>query len=107
MDEIILEAIDNYYRILSKTGSFNNGQLIYLIYLNRFLKRYQGLITDFDYTVIDRAIKCIQDSSCIVPSYTYTASRKPINNFNNRFVRLIQPEDSIREREDFNISLVD
>lgn len=75
MDEIIYNALSNYYETLSKTGymSPKEGQkLMLLIFYRDFVfNDYRGLLSKEDYHTIEKALDCLWGSSCLIPYPDY------------------------------------
>ena len=75
MDEIIYNALNNYYETLSKTGymSPKEGQkLMLLIFYRDFVfNDYRGLLSKEDYYTIEKALDCLWGSSCLIPYPDY------------------------------------
>ena len=75
MDEIIYNALSNYYETLSKTGymSPKEGQkLMLLIFYRDFVfNDYRGLLTKADYMLIERALNCLYGTTCLIPYPDY------------------------------------
>lgn len=75
MDEILYDALTNYYHVLELTGHIANAQsykmLILSFYRDFVFNDYKGLLSRDDYRLIDRALNCIYRTSCLIsyPDY--------------------------------------
>ena len=75
MDNIVYNAITQYYTALSKLGYYKYGDvfsLLVLCFLRDFVYQdYRGIISKSDYNIIDRALSCLFGSNCLIPYPDY------------------------------------
>ena len=75
MDNIIYNAITQYYTALSKLGYYKYGDvfsLLVLCFLRDFVYQdYRGIISRSDYSVIEKALSCLFGSNCLIPYPDY------------------------------------
>ena len=75
MDNIIYNAITQYYTALSKLGYYKYGDvfsLLVLCFLRDFVYQdYRGIISKSDYNIIDKALSCLFGSNCLIPYPDY------------------------------------
>jgi hypothetical protein len=75
MDDIILQAITKYYKILEKTGYFNYKEfkkvLVLCFYRDFVFTDYRGMLSREDYALIERALNCLFGSNCLIPYPDY------------------------------------
>ena len=75
MDNIVYDAITQYYTALSKLGYYKYGdvfRLLVLCFLRDFVYHdYRGVLNREDYRIIERALDCLFGSSCLIPYPDY------------------------------------
>ena len=75
MDNIIYNAITQYYTAISKLGYYKYGDvfsLLVLCFLRDFVYQdYRGIISRSDYSVIEKALSCLFGSNCLIPYPDY------------------------------------
>ena len=75
MDNIIFNAITDYYKVLQRRGyhSYKDVKKILVLsfYKNFVMNDYRGLITREDYNYIERALNCLFGSNCLIPYPDY------------------------------------
>ena len=75
MDNIIYNALSNYYHALELQGYMAHShaqRLLLLIFYRDFtLRDYRGLLSKDDYHLIERALDCLWGSSCLIPYPDY------------------------------------
>ena len=75
MDNIVYNAITQYYTALSKLGYYKYGDvfsLLVLCFLRDFVYQdYRGIISKSDYNIIDKALSCLFGSNCLIPYPDY------------------------------------
>jgi hypothetical protein len=80
MDNIVYNAITQYYTALSKLGYHKYGDvfgLLVLCFLHDFVySDYRGLISESDYGIIEKALNCLFGSSCLIPYPDYLKMNK-------------------------------
>ena len=75
MDNIIYNAITQYYTAISKLGYYKYGDvfsLLVLCFLRDFVYQdYRGVLSKGDYSIIERALNCLFGSNCLIPYPDY------------------------------------
>lgn len=75
MDNIVYNAITQYYTALSKLGYYKYGDvfsLLVLCFLNDFVYQdYRGTLSKSDYDIIEKALNCLFGSNCLIPYPDY------------------------------------
>lgn len=75
MDEIIYNALCNYYHVLEKTGYVSYSQmerlLILCFYRDFVYNDFRGTLSKEDYGIIERALDCLWGSTCLMPYPDY------------------------------------
>lgn len=75
MDNIIYNAITQYYTALSKLGYYKYGDvfsLLVLCFLRDFVYQdYRGILSKSDYNIIEKALNCLFGSNCLIPYPDY------------------------------------
>ena len=75
MDNIIYNAISQYYTALNKLGYYKYGDvfsLLVLCFLRDFVYQdYRGILSRSDYSIIERALNCLFGSNCLIPYPDY------------------------------------
>lgn len=75
MDNIVYDAITQYYTALSKLGYYKYGdvfRLLVLCFLRDFVYHdYRGVLNREDYRIIEGALDCLFGSSCLIPYPDY------------------------------------
>ena len=75
MDNIIFNAITQYYTALSKLGYYEYGDvfsLLVLCFLRDFVYQdYRGTLSKSDYSIIEKALNCLFGSNCLIPYPDY------------------------------------
>ena len=75
MDNIIFNAITQYYTALSKLGYHKYGDvfsLLVLCFLRDFVYQdYRGTLSKNDYSIIEKALNCLFGSNCLIPYPDY------------------------------------
>jgi len=75
MDEILYNALSNYYDVLSKTGYISSSDteklLLFSFYRDFVYNDYRGHITEEDYYLIDKVLNCLYGSTCLIPYPDY------------------------------------
>ena len=80
MDNIIYNAITQYYTALSKLGYYKYGDvfsILVLCFIRDFVYQdYRGLISKGDYSIIEKALNCLFGSNCLIPYPDYLKMNK-------------------------------
>ena len=75
MDELLYNAIGNYYHALELKGYMSHShaqKLLLLVFYRDFVFHdYRGLLSREDYLLIERALDCLWGSSCLIPYPDY------------------------------------
>lgn len=107
LDNITMTAVNRYFKHLSQLGYMNDGnvnKLLLLVYLKNFLHRFTP--TEEDFRIILSKIKCLEQTSCLIPYESYIISKQPVKNYlTNTPVRITQDSD-IRKSQGQDIRLV-
>ena len=84
INELTLEAIQNYFKVLRRTGNIDTPQvnkLLLLSFIDELFQNYGWYSTAEEYTFLMNIVTCISKTTCIVP-YNKTAMHiDPINNY--------------------------
>lgn len=75
MDEFVYNAFCQYFTALSKLGYYRYKDVYKLLVLS-FIKDfvyndYRGLISRDDYHTIEKALKCLYGTTCLIPYPDY------------------------------------
>lgn len=75
MDNLIYNAITQYYTVLGKTGYYPYKDVLRLLvlcfYRDFVYNDFRGRITRSDYHLIERALNCLFGSNCLIPYPDY------------------------------------
>lgn len=75
MDEMIYNALSQYFAVLKKTGYYKYAdvmKLLVLIFYNEFVYGdFRGKLSKTDYQLIERALNCLYGTSCLIPYPDY------------------------------------
>jgi hypothetical protein len=75
MGDIVYNALNEYYKVLGKTGYLpykNAEMLLVLSFCWEFVYNdYSGRITEEDYHLIEKALNCLYGKSCLIPYPDY------------------------------------
>ena len=75
MDNIIYNAITQYYAALCKLGYYSYSEVFKLLvlcfYRDYVFHDYRGVLSRKDYHVIERALNCLFGSTCLIPYPDY------------------------------------
>ena len=116
MDELIYNALENYYSTLSKLGYLSDSQtyklLVLSFYRDFMFNDYRGFLTEEDYKKIEEALDCIYGTTCLIPYPDYLDIRTKnhssgsginINTFGLRFGTITEIAQRTRNLEDTNV----
>ena len=84
LNNITLEALDRYFKVLESVGYMSDSdtnKLILLQFLQEFLYEYREYITEADYTQIEAVLQCLAGSSCLIPYKEYQMTALPVENY--------------------------
>lgn len=80
MDEMIYNALSQYFTALCKMGYYKYSdvkKLLVLIFYRDFVfNDYRGIISRSDYHLIERALNCLFGTSCLIPYPDYLKAGK-------------------------------
>lgn len=75
MDELVYNALANYFLVLENTGYVPYSQqqklLVLTFYRDFVYHDFSGLLTRKDYCLIEDALDCIFGSTCLIPYPDY------------------------------------
>ena len=75
MDNIILEAINKYYKLLEQLGycKYNEAFSIMVLcfYRDFVFHDYRGILNRKDYHLIEKALECLFGRNCLIPYPDY------------------------------------
>lgn len=75
MDEILFEALSEYFHALELKGYMSKGHSMKLLVLSFYrdfvFKDYRGILSKRDYCFIEKALDCIYGTSCLIPYPDY------------------------------------
>lgn len=75
MDEMVYNALSQYYKVLKKTGYYKYSdvmKLLVLIFYRDFVYNdYRGYLSCRDYRDVERALNCLYGSTCLIPYPEY------------------------------------
>ena len=75
MDEVVYNALNGYYSVLSKLGYYKYDDvfkiLLLCFYRDFVFEDYRALLSMEDYYDIDRAMNCLFGSNCLIPYTDY------------------------------------
>ena len=75
MDELIFNALCQYYDVLGKVGYYKYTdvfKLLVLIFYRDFVfGDYRGILSRADYMLIERALNCLFGTTCLIPYPDY------------------------------------
>lgn len=75
MDEVIYEALSNYYHALELKGYMSQKHSVKLLILCFFREYvyhdYRGTLSREDYLCIEKALDCLYGTSCLLPYPNY------------------------------------
>lgn len=78
MDELVYNALCQYFTVLSKVGYYKWADvkklLVLIFYRDIIQKDYRGLLTKADYGVIERALNCLYGTTCLIPYPDFMSS---------------------------------
>ena len=85
INQLTLDSINRYHRILKRTG-FIGDQEIYKLFILSFLddlfkEDFSWYITEENYKLMDNLITCLSKKSCIIPYIKEASHTEPIKNF--------------------------
>ncbi len=69
LEQITYKSIMTYFKDLSLYGFKSHSdveKLIALVFIENFVMHFQGMFTKEDITMIERAIKCLTNSTCLI-----------------------------------------
>ena len=99
-------ATERYFNVLQQTGYINDSdvnKLLLLLFLNDFLNGYSYYITDEDYAKINSIIRCLSNTTCLVPYMEY---KEIMKGRPSQGTYRITTEDVLRDTQDYNLRLV-
>lgn len=75
MDNIVYNALYNYYNALQYTGYMSTKHtyklLVLVFYWQLINNDYRGIISEDCYRLIERALDCLYGSTCLIPYPDY------------------------------------
>ena len=75
MDEVVYEALERYFYVLSKVGYLPDGDaqslLVLSFYKDFVFEDYRGILSREDYGLIERALNCLYGNNCLIPYPNY------------------------------------
>ena len=75
MDEVVYEALERYFYVLSKVGYLPDGDVQSLLVLSFYkdfvFEDYRGILSREDYGLIERALNCLYGNNCLIPYPNY------------------------------------
>lgn len=75
MDEILFEALSEYFHALELKGYMSKSHSMKLLVLSFYrdfvFKDYRGMLSKRDYCFIEKALDCIYETSCLIPYPDY------------------------------------
>lgn len=75
MGDILLEALTKYYHALGVKGYMSKAHseklLVMAFYWDFMYNDYRALLSKKDYCLIERALDCIYETSCLIPYPDY------------------------------------
>lgn len=100
MDNLVYEALYNYFNALENSGymSYSQAQkvLVLSFYRDFVYHDFDGLINREDYRCIERALDCLYGSTCLIPYTSYMRTGRlylgEVSDLANRVKRLEDTE---------------
>ena len=75
MDEILFEALSEYFHALELKGYMSKSHSMKLLVLSFYrdfvFKDYRGILSKKDYCFIEKALDCTYGTSCLIPYPDY------------------------------------
>ena len=75
MGEFVYDAVDKYFKVLSKLGYYSYKEvyklLLLIFYYNLLYYDYRGYVSKEDYLLIERALNCLYGTNCLIPYPDY------------------------------------
>lgn len=75
MDEILFEALSEYFHALELKGYMSKSHSMKLLVLSFYrdfvFKDYRGMLSKRDYCFIEKVLDCIYGTSCLIPYPDY------------------------------------
>ena len=75
MDEILLNVLTDYYKVLQRRGFFSYSEAMKILVLCFFRDfvfcDYRGILSKEDYHNIEKALNCLFGSNCLIPYPDY------------------------------------
>lgn len=80
MDNMVYQSLMSYFNVLEKTGymSFPQVQklLVLCFYRDFVFQDYRGILTKYDYHLIEQVLACLYGSTCLIPYPDYLKMSK-------------------------------
>lgn len=80
MDNIVYNAITQYYAALCKLGYYKYGDVFSLLVLCFFrdfvYEDYRAVLSKDDYSIIEKALNCLYGTNCLIPYPDYLKMSK-------------------------------
>lgn len=80
MDEVLYNALTDYYKVLQRRGFFSYSETLKILVLGFFrdfvFHDYRGILSKGDYHDIERALNCLFGSNCLIPYPDYLKMSK-------------------------------
>ena len=75
MDEVVYEALERYFYVLSKVGYVPDDRVRSLLVLSFYkdfvYEDYRGILSRDDYRMIEMALNCLYGNNCLIPYPDY------------------------------------
>lgn len=75
MDEVVYEALERYFYVLSKVGYVPDDRVRSLLVLSFYkdfvYEDYRGILSRDDYRLIEMALNCLYGNNCLIPYPDY------------------------------------
>lgn len=97
LNNITYASLKNYIRALELYGHKSQAdvnRLLALVFIKNFTEYFTGLFSNADYNVIEKAVKCLTNTSCLIPR-----ELKQKDYYSYRYN--IYPSQNIRLTEDY------
>lgn len=82
LKEQLLDSIIGYFHVLKRTGYLKEKEtfgLLYFMFIQEFLEKNVGFVTEDDYNKIMNSINVITGQSCLIPYRFYKQHIDPMN----------------------------